>query len=262
MTQIETLSRSNPTSFAELWYEIADDEHFWLKARFDFFFRAIRACGLDPTTPMTGLDIGCGHGAVQRQLAARTAWRADGCDLNRAALGLHSERAGRVLFYDINDRRPEFREKYDFLVLFDVIEHIEKTKSFIEAAAFHVKPGGYVFVNVPACQSLFSRYDTAAGHYRRYDKKSLRAHLAEAGLTVCALRYWGLFLLPALLARNAYVSRKDSSSEVIRAGFNPPNRWMSALLSAAMACESLLPAPPLGTSLLAVARKPLTQTQE
>ena len=97
MTQVEMLSRSSPTSFAELWYDIAGDDHFWLKARFDFFLREIRACGLDPTAPMSGLDVGCGHGAVQRQLAAHTAWRADGCDLNQAALSLHSGRAGRVL---------------------------------------------------------------------------------------------------------------------------------------------------------------------
>jgi 2-polyprenyl-3-methyl-5-hydroxy-6-metoxy-1,4-benzoquinol methylase len=257
MTQVEMLSRSSPTSFAELWYDIAGDDHFWLKARFDFFLREIRACGLDPTAPMSGLDVGCGHGAVQRQLAAHTAWRADGCDLNQAALSLHSGRAGRVLFYDTNDRRPEFREKYDFLVMFDVIEHIEKTKPFIESAAYHLKPGGYVFVNVPACQRLYSRYDTAAGHYRRYDKKLLRAHLTEAGLTICALRYWGMLLLPALIARNAYVSFKDSSTEVIRAGFHPPNRWLSALLSGAMACEMILPVPPIGTSLLAIARKPI-----
>jgi 2-polyprenyl-3-methyl-5-hydroxy-6-metoxy-1,4-benzoquinol methylase len=257
MTQIETLSRSSPTPFAELWYDIAGDDHFWLRARFAFFLRAVRNLGLDPRTFMTGLDIGCGHGAVQRQLAAHTAWRADGCDLNQAALSLHSGNVGRVLFYDTNDRRAEFREKYDFLVLFDVIEHIEKTTPFIEAAAYHLKPGGYVFVNVPACQRLYSRYDTAAGHYRRYDKKLLHAHLTEAGLTVSSLRYWGMLLLPALIARNVYVSGKSSSSEVIRGGFHPPNPLSSALLSAAIACEMVLPAPPIGTSLLAIARKPI-----
>jgi 2-polyprenyl-3-methyl-5-hydroxy-6-metoxy-1,4-benzoquinol methylase len=193
---------------------------------------------------------------VQQQLAAQTAWRSDGCDLNRAALARHQHGDGRVLYYDIHDCRPELRAKYDFLVLFDVIEHIAEPLPFLTAAAYHLKPGGYAFINVPACQSLFSQYDAVQGHHRRYDKKLLRQQLAAAGLTVCALRYWGMFLLPALLARKLYVDRKSSPEEIYRAGFRPPNQLMSALLSAALAGETFLPPMPLGTSLLAIARKP------
>lgn len=256
MTQIEILSQSNPADFTDVWYDLAENDHFWMRARFDFFLREARRCGLDTTKPLRGLDIGCGHGAVQRQLLAQTAWRADGCDLNQSALARRADRGGRVLYYDINDRRPELREAYDYLVLFDVIEHIAETKPFIEAATFHLKSGGYVFVNVPACQRLFSRYDTAAGHHRRYDKKMLRAELAAAGLRLCVLNYWGALLLPALIARNLYISSKHDAADIIRSGFHPPGRWAGALLQAAITCERLLPRFPLGTSLLAIARKP------
>jgi len=256
MAQVEILSSSKPTNFTELWYDIADDDHFWLRWRFNFFLRTARRSGLDPSSPMTGLDIGCGHGAVERQLAAHTAWRADGCDLNQAGLAHHSGRAGRVLYYDINDRRPELRETYDFLVLFDVIEHIENTKPFLESAAFHLKPGGHVFVNVPACQLIYSRYDTAQGHYRRYNKALLARHLAEAGLAISAMQYWGFLLLPALLARKFYVDRKTSADDIMRTGFHPPHPLVSTAMSAALACETLLPPAPMGSSLLAIARKP------
>lgn len=256
MTQVEILSSPKATNFTEVWYDFADDDHFWVRWRFNFFLREIRRLGLDPVLPMTGLDVGCGHGAVQRQLAAHSAWRTDGCDLNRAGLAHHSGRAGRVLYYDINDRRAELREKYDFLVMFDVIEHIEATKPFIESAAFHLKPGGYVFVNVPACQLIFSRYDTAQGHFRRYNKRLLGQHLADAGLTIGAMRYWGALLLPMLLARKFYVDRKTNADDIMRVGFQPPHPLVSALMSAALACETVLPPLPIGTSLLAIARKP------
>ena len=255
MAHIETLSTTAPTDFTEVWYDIAGEEHFWLRWRFAFFLREIRRLGLDPATPMTGLDVGCGHGAVGRQLAAQTAWRADGCDLNQAALALHSA-THRVLYYDINDRHPALRESYGFLILFDVIEHIDEPKPFLEAALYHLKPGGHVFVNVPACQRLYSRYDIAAGHFRRYDKPLLRRQLEAAGLAVRSMHYWGGFLLPALVARKLLVDRHSTQSDVIRAGFHPPNRFASTLLSTALACEAMLPPLPLGSSLLAVARKP------
>ncbi|HKT20748.1 MAG TPA: class I SAM-dependent methyltransferase [Stellaceae bacterium] len=256
MAHIETLSTTAQTDFTEVWYDIADENHFWLRWRFAFFLREIRRLSLDPALPMTGLDVGCGHGAVGRQLAAQTAWQADGCDLNQAALALHSASARRVFYYDINDRYPSLREKYDFLVMFDVIEHIEKTRPFLEAAIYHLKPGGHVFVNVPACQRLYSRYDVAAGHYRRYDKPLLREQFEEAGLEVRSMHYWGAFLLPALAARKLIVDGKNASDDIIRTGFHPPNRFASTLLSVALACENLLPPLPVGSSLLAVARKP------
>lgn len=255
MAHIETLSTTTQTDFTEVWYDIADEEHFWLRWRFAFFLREIRRLGLDPALPMTGLDIGCGHGAVGRQLAAQTAWRADGCDLNKAALAQHST-TRRVLYYDINDRHPALRESYDFLIMFDVIEHIDETRPFLEAAIDHLKPGGHVFINVPACQRLYSRYDSAAGHYRRYDKPMLRHQLEEAGLAVRSMQYWGGFLLPALAARKLLVDRKNTSSDIIRTGFHPPNRFASMVMSAALACENMLPPLPMGSSLLAVARKP------
>jgi len=256
MAESEILSTAAAADFTEIYYDFASDGHFWLRWRFRNLLHAAKKLGLDPTSPLFGLDIGCGNGAVQEQLAAHTQWRADGCDLNRAALSRHVGHGGRVLYYDINDRRPELRDKYDFLLMFDVIEHIEKTTPFIESAAHHLKPGGYVFVNVPACQSLYSRYDAVQGHYRRYDKTLLRQHLVEAGLTLRSMRYWGALLLPALIARKIYVDQKSAPDDIIRAGFHPPNRIVSAVLSAALACETMLPSPPIGTSLLAIARKP------
>lgn len=256
MAELEILSSSKPSDFTGVWYDIAADDHFWVRWRFKFFLREIARLRIDAASPMRGLDIGCGHGAVLRQLAAHTAWQSDGCDLSKAALTQHSGGIGRVLYYDINDRRPELRETYDFLILFDVIEHIEQTAPFIAAACFHLKPGGHVFVNVPACQRLYSAYDVAAGHCRRYNKPLLRRQLAESGLEVRSLRYWGLLLLPALIARKLYVDRKGPSDAIIKIGFDPPGRAASALLSAALACESVLPAPPIGTSLLAICRKP------
>jgi len=255
---VEVLSAPRQIDFAEDWYDIAGEDHFWLRWRFHFLMKEIGRLRLDVEKPWLGLDIGCGHGVVQRQLEQATAWRVDGCDLNAAALALHKGAAGRALYYDITERRPEFGAAYDFILLFDVIEHIAETRPFIAAAAHHLKPGGYAFINVPACQAVYSRYDTAVGHCRRYDRPGLRRHLEEAGLEIVALRYWGLLLLPAAMARKLYLDldRSATPEHIVKSGFAPPGRWASALLSSALAAESIFPAPPIGASLLAIARRP------
>ena len=256
MAVVEVLSLPKEADFAEGWYEIASDDHFWLRWRFNFLLKELRRLGFDLDQPQIGLDIGCGMGVVQQQLQQATAWRADGCDLNRWALAQHSTAAGRALYYDITDRRAELSGAYDFIVLFDVIEHIAETRPFIEAAVHHLKPGGYALVNVPACQAVYSRYDAVLGHCRRYDRPGLRRHLEEAGLAVVSMRYWGLLLLPVALARKLYVDHMGSPEAIMKAGFAPPGRWASALLSSALAIESIFPAPPIGASLLAIARRP------
>ena len=256
-SDIETSSRDAKAEFPGVWYGLASDDHVWVHARFNFLLREARRLGLDPEIPRLGLDIGCGHGAVQRQLASRTAWFADGCDLNRDALALNSGHRGRVLFYDILQRDPKLEAHFDFLVLFDVIEHVADAPRFLAAAAHHLKPGGYAFVNVPALPSLFSKYDVVQGHVRRYDKHSLKEHLLAGGFELCSMRYWGLSMLPLAYARKAYVRWRHDPSDIMTAGFQPPGRIATRLMAAALAAEARwLGAAPAGTSLLAIARKP------
>ena len=257
LTEIEVLSSDDPGEFTEIWYDLADEDHFWMRWRFAALKRELSRLGIDTSLHRQGLDIGCGHGAVLRQFSASTAWTIDGCDLNRAALSLISNHKGRVLFYNIHDRSPDFFQRYDFLLLLDVIEHIKEPKAFLRSAAYHLKPGGYVFVNVPALQSLYSKYDAVVGHYRRYDEGLLRAQLSEGGLEVCSLRYWGMTLVPLALARKLYVSRMTEPAKLVKAGFKPPSHAAAALISAfGMVENKLLFRQPIGTSLLAVARRP------
>ena len=256
MANIEILSDDDPTDFSEIWYDIADDDHFWIRWRFNVLIDEIRRLGIDTSTPAAGLDIGCGHGAMLRKLSMHTAWHIDGCDLNKTALCLSSGHNGRILFYNVYDRDMQLCERYNHLVLFDVIEHIEDTKGFIESALFHLKPGGYVFVNVPALRILYSKYDVVVGHRRRYSRALLRTQLMAAGLEICTMRYWGITLMPIALARKLYVNRIRNPNEIPRVGFQPPGSLTARLLSALETVErAIFRYQPVGTSVLAIARK-------
>jgi protein-L-isoaspartate O-methyltransferase len=62
---------------------------------------------------------------------------------------------------------------YDCILYIDVLEHIENDWMEVQASAKHLKPGGRLIVLSPAHHWLFTPFDQAIGHYRRYSKKTL-----------------------------------------------------------------------------------------
>jgi 2-polyprenyl-3-methyl-5-hydroxy-6-metoxy-1,4-benzoquinol methylase len=89
---------------------------------------------------MERLDIGCGARVVCRQLEARSCWDVDGADVTLLPLSRNQKRRGKILLYNIHDRRAELAQAYDFVLLFDVVEHIANVPSFLEAALYHLRP--------------------------------------------------------------------------------------------------------------------------
>ena len=107
-----------------------------------------------------------------------------------------------------------------------------------------------------ALQSLFSLYDIAAGHLRRYRRETLAGELDGLGVDVLEMRYWGFTMLPVLMLRKLRFLVSPGTGEVLRQGFVPPGDLAHGVLRMMMRAEtSVLPRPPLGTSLLLVARK-------
>jgi SAM-dependent methyltransferase len=66
-------------------------------------------------------------------------------------------------------------ERFDTIFYLDVLEHIAEDRAELARAARHLTPGGALVVLAPAHQFLFSPFDTAVGHHRRYTRASLAA---------------------------------------------------------------------------------------
>lgn len=64
---------------------------------------------------------------------------------------------------------------YDTILYIDVLEHIEADRAELAAAAQLLRAGGHLIVLSPAHQFLYSEFDASIGHYRRYNKASLRS---------------------------------------------------------------------------------------
>jgi 2-polyprenyl-3-methyl-5-hydroxy-6-metoxy-1,4-benzoquinol methylase len=254
--QIEFVTPVRPLAFPSEWYDANSEDHFWFQWRARAAAALIERLGLPTRTALKVFDIGCGTGITCRQLAAFTSWRFDGADLNVEALRRCTAGLSRVLYYDILEKRPEFREHYDVVILFDVVEHIEDTGPFLDAVLFHLKRGGILLVNVPALMGLFGVYDTVAGHYRRYTRRTLANEFASLPASVAADAYWGLSMVPLLWLRKQMQRGQTDEAETIRSGFLPPSPLAHTLLKTAMRLETSVPGrPPVGTSVMAAIRK-------
>lgn len=79
-------------------------------------------------------------------------------------------------------------ETFDTIVYVNVLEHIENDRAELKSAYSHLKPGGFLVVLSPAHQWLYTPFDEAIGHQRRYNKNNLLAVMPE-GLEAIELKY-------------------------------------------------------------------------
>lgn len=241
---VSYLSASMPVSMGDWWFDVATSDHFWIRRRFQVMTRLADSL---LSNCRSAAEIGCGNGLLQREIENRYRKPVTGFDLNVLALQKNVSRISPLYCYDIHQRNPEFRGHFDLLLLFDVLEHIEDESDFLQSVRFHLASSGVLLINVPAHQSLFSDYDRAAGHVRRYSINQL-AKLAECnGLRIRFSTYWGLPLLPLLLLRKAMKLDRSNGN----AGFDSRGPVINLALSLLARCERL-PQSFMGTSVMAV----------
>jgi len=248
---ITYLSTPTQVSMADGWFAIASADHFWVRRRFEVLRQL--AGGLILTSREIA-EIGCGHGLLQRAIEETYGREVAGFDLNEFALKHNLSSLGRIYCYDTCEKNPAFRERFDLLLLFDVLEHIADEDRFLSAVRFHLALSGKLVVNVPAGQWAYSAYDHAAGHVRRYSIRSLKEAVRRSGFNVTHWTYWGLPLIPSLLLRKLWLLGRHDQDEIISSGFDPRSSAINALLGLISRCEPI-PQRFLGTSLMAVLQR-------
>jgi hypothetical protein len=78
-----------------------------------------------------------------------------------------------VLSGTVMDLRPD--QQFDSILYVDVLEHIEDDRGELATAVKHLRLGGTLIVLSPAHQFLYTPFDRALGHFRRYSRASLMA---------------------------------------------------------------------------------------
>ena len=112
-------------------------------------------------------------------------------------------------------------ETFDTIIYIDVLEHIENDAAELRAAASRLRPRGRVIVLSPAHQWLFTPFDTSIGHFRRYNRASLKK-VSPAGLTLERLFYLDTFGIMASAANQLFLRQ----SMPTRAQIGVWDRWI------------------------------------
>jgi len=137
---------------------------------------------------------------------------------------------------------------YSGAVSYNVLEHIEDHVGALQSMARLVRPGGRIVLIVPAFPFAMSPVDIATGHVRRYTKKSMRAALTEAGLTIERLHYANALGLIGYYVATSIFQLTPKEGPMVKL-------YDRLILPVTRAAEHVV-RPPFGQSVFAVARAP------
>ncbi len=247
------------------YYEFRDleDRHWWFIGRKNIFreliLRLARESG--PGT-WRSLDLGCGMGGMLAELAAHG--EVYGTDFSGEALKHCHGRGYTRVFKATGAHLPLPDASLDLVGAFDTLEHIPEEQETIAECFRILKPGGHLFISVPAYQMLFTHQDRVVHHQRRYTAGGLARKLQAGGFRVRKASYINFLLFPAilpivLLVKLAEAIRPPSGRYRSNVGI-PVRPWLNRVLAAIFSFERHLLrgcSAPAGHSLVAIARKPL-----
>ena len=136
------------------------------------------------------LEVGCGIGTISQEILKQVPGLKSltGLEpsqkLRQAYMSDFSDNQGKVTLSGSTLFEIGNQQRYDCILYSNVLEHIEDDNNELIRAASMLKQGGALLIYVPALPFLYSSFDKAIGHYRRYTKSSLDAAFENTRLHV------------------------------------------------------------------------------
>jgi len=244
----------------QIMYE-AEDTHWWYQGLRGVMFTLL---GLrrDKGRRLRILDAGCGTGGNIHALRQAGYSDVDGFDFSPVALhfcrqrGLESVRQGSIT------DMPYGEGSYDIIISCDVLNDAgtEDEATALRELYRVLRPGGRLFLNLPAFSFLRSEHDRATSVARRYTKSDISRKLVRAGFRVKRVTYWNMLLFPAVVfVRLLRRERPDDLNKPARSDIVLPRAPVNTLLTGLLRVEGLLLRRvnlPFGSSVAVVAVKP------
>lgn len=208
---------------------------------------------LDPWIGSRILDVGAGLGATARVLGGRRFERYVALEPDPGmCLRMIEDPVGMPADLEIvtgTVRDLPAADRFDTILYIDVLEHIEDDVAELERASEHLAPGGRIVVLAPAHPFLYSPFDAAVGHVRRYTRRSL-ARTRPDGLQEERIRYLDCVGLLASLANRLLLRAKLPTPKQIRL-------WDDVMVPSSARIDGLL-AFSVGKTIIGSFRKPLS----
>lgn len=172
------------------------EESNWYFVSRRLFFSKIFEKYLPKRNNMKILDLGCGSGQMFKMLGGYG--RVFGAEPSFYMLRLAPDAAFRVCSDGV--RLPFKDGSFDLITLFGVLEHIDDDLGVLKELKRVSKKNGFIFIEVPAYQFLWSSHDKALHHKRRYTRKSLAGKITKMGFKIKKSGYIFGTILPAVIA--------------------------------------------------------------
>ena len=259
----------NPDYFALL--STIEDQHFWFRARNRVISALISQISAGLAAGYRVLEVGCGTGNVLRVLErACPDGVVVGMDLFAEGLLYARERTSCFLLQGDIHAAP-FGAQFDLIGLFDVLEHLPDDERVLRDLHAMLAFEGTLLLTVPAHRSLWSYFDEASLHCRRYELAELESKLIRTGYRVEYLTPYlaGIYPFVWVGRRLAALIDRRQADKAGRAAdlmsgelriipvVNELLTWMLSWEVRLLAGRCRLP---IGTSLLAIARKETVST--
>ncbi|HEV8136266.1 MAG TPA: methyltransferase domain-containing protein [Pyrinomonadaceae bacterium] len=146
------------------------------------------------------MEIGCGTGFVLSGIRrALPELLLSGSEIFTAGLSFAAKRLPDVELFQMDARRIPFREEFDVIGAFDVLEHIQEDEAVLAQMYTATRKGGGILITVPHHPFLWSGSDEFARHARRYKTRELCDKVRGAGFHVLRVTSFVSVLLPALI---------------------------------------------------------------
>lgn len=186
---------------------LAENKHFWHIARREFIYQELsriltRFCPDNSFKHTKILDVGAGTGSVTRHFLEQ--------GFDNIALGeIHPKGLEYAKTYGIKDLYcmdlldVPFRDEFDCIFAFDVLEHIDEDLRALQNMKSMLKNNekSLLALSVPAHKWLWNAHDVSVHHKRRYTKAALTKLMLKCGFEIVCARYFFVSITPLLWAR-------------------------------------------------------------
>ena len=243
---------------ADLYRNLAEveDAHWWFRSRRRIVVDLLASLGRRAGGTARILDVGAGTGATTAALSVLGS--VDALENAPVALEFLRRRPGvNVVVGELpNAELPS--ATYKIVTALDVLEHIEDDRAALGDMARVLVPGGHLLLTVPAHPWLWTNFDEACHHFRRYRPSELEALVRDVGLEIRFSSPFQTLLFPLFV-----VDRLTHRVVPRRAEVTVPPRPLNRILEAVFSIESLWltrgRSAPFGSSQLVLARLPATR---
>jgi len=202
-------------SYDPAWYEelaTLENDNFWFVSRNRLIqWLTQRFCDKKGKY----LEIGCGTGFVLQMLEKTfPEWEIYATEAELEGIHFAKQRVtSRTKLFQMDACAIPFKNEFDVVGAFDVIEHIRDDRKAINEIYRALKPGGYFVLSVPQHMFLWSKFDEVGCHFRRYAVNELEDIIKSCGFSVQLSTSFNSLLLP-LMMMSRWFKRTDNNKEI------------------------------------------------